>query len=363
MKAAVCHDFGKPLVIEDLDLDPPRQGEIKVKLAACAICHSDIHYMEGAWGGTLPAVFGHEAAGVVEEVGPGVRDIVPGDHVLVTLLRACGSCFYCDQGDPNMCETALPLDEQGPLRAKDGSAIKQGLRTAAFAEYVVVDQSQSAVIPKTVPLDSASVLSCGVITGLGAVVNTAKVPPGSSVVVIGTGGVGLNSVQGAALAGAQLVIAMDLSDAKLEAARRFGATHTVNPTHDDPVKEVKALTEGRGADYVFVTVGSITAIEHAVDLLRRVGTLVIVGMPPEGAKAAFEPLDLADHGKRILGSKMGSTRLRVDIPKLIDLYGQGRLKLDELISNRYPLEQINEAIASVRTGEALRNVIVFDHQA
>ena len=359
MKAAVCHEFGQPLVIEELELDPPRQGEVKVKLAACAICHSDIHYMEGAWGGTPPIVFGHEAAGVVEETGPDVVGVKPGDHVLVTLLRSCGHCFYCDQGDPNMCETVFPLDQKGPLRAKDGGAVKQGLRTGAFAEYVVVDESQTAVIPKEMPFESASLLSCGVITGLGAVVNTAQVPSGSSVVVIGTGGVGLNSVQGAALCGAQRVIALDISDAKLEAARRFGATHTVNPKKEDPREAVRALTDGRGADYVFVTVGITAAIEQGLDLLRKVGTLVIVGMPPEGAMAAFEAVEFADRSQRILGSKMGNTRLRVDIPKLVDLYQQGRLKLDELVSNRYPLERINEAIASVKETEALRNVIVF----
>ncbi len=363
MKAAVCHEFGKPLVIEELDLALPRSGEIKVKLAACAICHSDIHYMDGAWGGDLPAVFGHEAAGVVEATGPNVADVEPGDHVLVTLLRACGQCFFCDQGDPNMCEGSVPLDEKGPIHRSDGTEIKQGLRTGAFAEYVVVDESQIAVIPKEIPLDAASLLSCGVITGLGAVVNTAKVPSGSSVVVIGTGGVGLNSVQGAALCGAQRIIALDISDAKLEAAKGFGATHTINPAKEDPREAVRALTNGRGADYVFVTVGSTKAIEQAFGLLRKIGTLVIVGMPPEGAMAAFEVLEFADQSQRILGSKMGNTRLRVDIPKLVDLYGQGRLKLDELISNRYPLEEINEAIASVKETEALRNVIVFDQEA
>ncbi len=360
MKAAVCYEFGKPLVVEDLALSPPGQGAVKVKLKACAICHSDIHYMEGAWGGTLPAVFGHEASGIVEEVGADVAGVSPGDHVLVTLLRACGQCFYCDQGDPNMCEGSVPLDAESPLQASNGAEIKQGLRTGAFAEYVVVDESQVAVIPKELPFDSASTLSCGVITGLGAVVNTAKVPSGSSVVVIGTGGVGLNSVQGAALCGAQRIIALDISDAKLEAAKSFGATHTINSAKEEPREAVRGLTNGRGADFVFVTVGSTKAIEQGLGQLRKVGTLVIVGMPPEGAKAAFEALDFADQSQRILGSKMGNTRLRVDIPKLVDLYQQGRLKLDELVSNRYQLEQINEAIASVKESEALRNVIVFD---
>ncbi|MFQ5784353.1 MAG: alcohol dehydrogenase catalytic domain-containing protein [Alphaproteobacteria bacterium] len=256
MKAAVCREFGKPLAIEDIEIDPPGNGEVKVRLAACAICHSDIHYMEGAWGGTLPAVYGHEAAGVVEETGPGVTLAEPGDRVVVSLLRSCGRCFYCTRGEPHICETRFVLDAENRLHGKGGEAIHQGLRTGAFAEYVVVDESQLVQIPGSVPFDSASLLACGVITGVGAVVNTARVPSGSSVVVIGTGGVGLNSVQGAVLCGAQPIIAIDLSADKLESARAFGATHVVDPTATDPADAVRSLTGGRGADYVFVTVGS-----------------------------------------------------------------------------------------------------------
>ena len=359
MKAAICYEFGKPLVIEEIEIDPPRAGEVKVRLAACAICHSDIHYMEGAWGGDLPTVFGHEGAGVVEEVGPDVASVAPGDHVVVTLIRSCGDCFYCARAEPSMCETRFPLDGESRLHGKDGQTVGQGLRTGAFAEHVVVDESQIVSIPKDISLDSASLLACGVITGLGAVVNTARVPAGSSVVVIGTGGVGLNSIQGAALSGAQPVIAMDLSDDKLEAAKAFGATHGVNPAAEDARATIKSLTGGRGADYVFVTVGSVKAIEQGLRLLRRVGTLVIVGMPASGEMIGIEAVGFADRGQRIIGSKMGSTRLRVDVPKLVAHYRQGRLKLDELITARYPLEEINEAIASVKRGEALRNVIVF----
>jgi Zn-dependent alcohol dehydrogenase len=359
MKAAVCYEFGKPLVIEELEIDPPKQGEIKVKLAACAICHSDIHYMEGAWGGTLPAVYGHEASGMVDEVGPDVTRVQPGDHVVVSLIRSCGTCFFCAQGDQHMCETRFPLDQAGRLHTKAGDPVLQGLRTGAFAECVVVHESQAVAIPKEVPLESASLLACGVITGLGAVANTAKVPAGSSVVVIGTGGVGLNSVQGAALGGCHPIIALDLADDKLTAAKDFGATHGVNPTKEDAREAVLALTDGRGADYVLVTVGSAKALEQGLGLMRRAGTLVIVGMPPSGVMAQVEVVEFANEGRRILGSKMGSTRLQVDVPKLVALYQQGRLKLDELISGRYPLEEINEAIASVNRAEALRNVILF----
>ncbi|MCK6624446.1 MAG: Zn-dependent alcohol dehydrogenase [Anaerolineae bacterium] len=359
MKAALCYEFGQPLVIEEIKIDPPQAGEVKVKLAACAICHSDIHAIEGAWGGVLPAVYGHEAAGMVVEVGPQVSLVKPGDSVVVTLIRSCGRCYFCAQGQPHLCEAAFTLNTESRLHTKAGQPIHQGIRTGAFAEYVVVDQSQVVQIPPEMPLDSASLLACGVITGLGAVVNTARVPSGSSVVVIGSGGVGLNSIQGAFLSGAQPIIAIDLVPGKLAAAKRFGATHTVNPTEENPLAAVRSLTQGRGADYVFVTVGSTKAMEQGLTLLRRAGTLVIVGMPASGAKLQIEAVDFADNSQHILGSKMGSTRLQVDVPKLVELYQQGRLKLDELITARYPLAEINEAIAAVKRGEALRNVIVF----
>jgi len=359
MKAAVCREFGEPLVIEEVEIAEPSAGEIKVKLAACAICHSDITYMSGGWGGTLPAVYGHEASGIVESVGDGVVDFAPDDHVIVTLIRSCGTCFYCAQGDFNMCETTFSLDEKSCLSSPDGQPIVQGLRTAGFAEFVVVDQSQAAVIPKELPLDSASLLSCGVITGLGAVTNSAKVPAGSSVVVTGTGGVGLNSVQGAKLVGADPIIAIDLAAEKRDAAKSFGATHTIDPATEDAAEAVRALTGGRGADYVFITVGSKSAIEQGVGLMRKAGSLYIVGMPPSGVMAEIEAVELADAAQQIIGSKMGSTHLKEDIPSLVTHYQEGRLKLDELISGRYPLDQINEAVESVRRNEALRNVIVF----
>jgi len=359
MRAAVCHGFGQPLVIEEVTLDPPRAGEVRVRLAACAICHSDIHFMEGAWGGSLPAVYGHEAAGVVAEVGPGVAGLAVGDHVVVTLIRSCGGCHFCVQGEPVMCEASFRLDREGPLRLADGRPLHQGLRTGAFAEEVTVEASQVVAIPGSVPLDSASLLACGVITGLGAVVNSAKVPPGSSVVVIGTGGVGLNSVQGAALAGAGRIIAIDLEDDKLAAARAFGATDGINPAGEDLRARVRALTGGRGADYVFVTVGSVRAMEQGVTLLRRAGTLVLVGMPAVGEQMAIEAVDFADAALRMIGSKMGGARLSIDVPRLVDLYAQKRLKLDELITERYPLERINDAVAAVGRARTLRNVIVF----
>jgi Zn-dependent alcohol dehydrogenase len=358
VKAAVCRAFNEPLVIEDVTLRDPKGTEVRVEIAACAVCHSDIHFMEGAWGGRLPAVYGHEAAGIVRAVGPQVDDIAIGDHVAVTLLRSCGRCYYCSRGTPNLCEKKFPLDRVSPLTGSDGKPIAQGLRTAAFAEEVVVEESQVAKIPKAVPFDVASLLSCGVITGFGAVVNTAKVPVGASVIVIGTGGVGLNCVQGAALSGANPVIALDLQPEKRTAAQAFGATEALDPANAGLEKQVKALTGGRGADFVFVSVGSTRAMKQGLSLLGKDGTLVVVGMPASGAMSEYEPVELAFRSQRIIGSLMGSTRLRIDLPRLLDLYRQGRLKLDELISGRYRLPRINEAIDSARGGQALRNVII-----
>jgi Zn-dependent alcohol dehydrogenase len=359
MKAAVCRAFKQPLSIEQVDLAGPQAGEVRVRIAACAICHSDLLAMDGAWGGDLPAVYGHEAAGVVEEVGPAVALLGPGDHVVVTLLRSCGHCYFCTGRESQHCETKLPLDLRSPLAARDGATIRQGLRTGAFAEQVVVDASQVATISREVPLDSACLLACGVITGVGAVLNTAAVRPGSHVATIGAGGVGLNCVQGAALSSAKVNVAIDVLPGKLAAARDFGATHTIDPRKEDAREAVCALTGGRGADYVFVAVGSAAAIEQGVTLVRRGGTLVVVGMPAEGVKVRFEAVDIAERGVRVLGSKMGSARPRVDIPLLADWYLQGRLKLDQLISGRYALDQINEALESARSGAALRNVITF----
>ena len=360
MKAAVCRAFGAPLVIEEVSLRPPAGSEIEVQVAACAICHSDIHYMEGAWGGRLPAVYGHEAAGIVRAVGPQVTGLAPGDHVAVTLLRSCGRCHYCMSGRPHLCEAAFPLDAASPITGAGGEPIAQAMKTGAFAEAVLVEQSQVVKLPDAIGFDVASLLSCGVLTGFGAVVNTAQVPFGASVAVIGTGGVGLNCLQGAAISGAYPVIAIDIAAAKLEAARGFGASHVVDAAAGDTADAVRGITGGRGADYVFVSVGSTAALEQGLSLLADGGALVVVGMPPSGVMSTYEPVNLAYRSQRIIGSRMGSARLAVDLPRLVEAYRQGRLKLDELITGRYPLERINEAIDSARRGNALRNVIVFD---
>jgi S-(hydroxymethyl)glutathione dehydrogenase / alcohol dehydrogenase len=358
-RAAVCRAFGAPLKIETVDVAEPGAGEVLIKTAACAICHSDIFFIDGAWGGDLPAVYGHEAAGVVEAVGAGVTRLKVGDHVVATLIRNCGFCPACAEGAPVFCEEVFPLDRSTPLHDLDGKPLVHGLRTGAFAERMVVDQSQAVAIPNDVPLDSAALIACGVLTGLGAVVNTAGVRAGSSVVVIGCGGVGLNSIQGARLAGSSPIIAVDVEAAKLKAAREFGATHTINAKGEDVAERVKQLTGGRKADWVFVTVGVKGAAEEGVSLMKRNGGTVLVGMPPSGVVAAIDTAWLAADGQRILGSKMGSARPAIDVPKIVQLYREGRLKLDQLISGRYRLESINEALASSRSGAAVRNVIVF----
>jgi Zn-dependent alcohol dehydrogenase len=359
MKAAICYTFGAPLVIEDVHLDPPQQGEVKVQIAACAICRSDVTWIRGEWGGQTPLVAGHEAAGTVVETGTGVSGVAPGDHVIVFVRRSCGRCFYCTIGRPFNCEAQFPLDRESRLRNREGVALIQGLRTAAFAEFVVVDQSQVVKIAPEIPLDRACLVGCGVITGVGAVMNTVQVAPGSYAVVIGTGGVGLNCVQGAALAGAAKVIAVDMRDNKLEAARAFGATHIINAGGQDAVAAVRALTHGRGADYAFVAVGSSKAISDGTRMTRKGGVTVIVGMPGNHDADFTLNADYITEGRTVIGSLVGSARVSVDIPRLIELYQHGQLKLDELITRRYKLEEVNEAIESMERGEALRNVIVF----
>lgn len=360
MKAAVCREFGKPMTIEDVTIDPPREGEVMVQVKACAICHSDVHCIRGDWAYDLPLVAGHEAAGVVVETGERVRNLRAGDHVVVSLMRSCGHCFQCRRGKSNCCEGRFALDSDSRLRSSGGETIHQAIKTAAFAEYVVVDQSQLVPVSPSLPFEVASLLACGVITGVGAVVNTARIETGSTVAVIGGGGVGLNSIQGALLSGASDIIAVDLSDEKLDVCSRFGATRTVNASDQDPVEAVRQLTGGAGVDYAFVAVGNARAVNQASRMLRAGGCAVIVGMPADDdANVTFNALDLA-LDRSVKGSKMGSTRLASDVPRLIDLYHHGRLKLDELISGRYSLDEINEAIASTERGEAVRNVIVFD---
>ena len=354
--AAVCTAFGAPLEIETLDLAAPEGRSVEVALDAVAICHSDISYADGIWGGTLPAVYGHEAAGRITNLGPGVTGWREGERVIVTLIRACGTCAPCASGRPTGCETP---GGPAPLRRADGLPVVQAMNCGAFASHVVVDQSQIARIPADLPADAACLLSCGVITGIGAVVNAGQLRPGEDAVVIGAGGVGLNAIQGARLAGARRIVAVDMVEAKLNDARHFGATDTVLAGGAAPWDEVIRLI-GKPAHAVFVTTGALAAFDSAPNYIGPGGRIVAVGMPASGALARYEPGNVAAWGQRIIGSKMGEVVLARDIPWLVDLWSQGRLKLEELVSRRWRLDQINEAIADTRAGAARRNVIVFD---
>ena len=357
IKAAVAHAFGQPLSIEEVELAQPKSGEVEVTLEACAICHSDITYLDGGWGGSLPAVYGHEAAGRISALGYGVTGLKAGDAVVVTLIRACGTCPSCCTGRPTRCETAYDGDN-GPLSMPDGSKLHQAMASGAFAQRVVVAHTQVVKIGDDIPMDVASLIACGVITGVGAVVNAAQMRPGQDAVVIGAGGVGLNAIQGARIAGARRIVAVDMLPEKLNIAMEFGATHGVLATGDAPwVGAQQAL--GRGADAVFVTVGAASAYTTAPNYLASGGKVIMVGMPTTGAASSYEAGSLAAASQAMIGCKMGDVVIQRDIPWIVDLYRQGRLKLDELISAHWSLEQINEAIADTKTGSAKRNVILF----
>ncbi len=357
MKAAVCREFGGTLTIEDIEIKAPGEGQIAVKTAACAICHSDIACAQGKWGGTLPAVYGHEASGIVTDVGASVSDYAPGDRVLVTLIQSCGTCPACSKGHPTSCHHAYDMPPS-PL-SRNGEAITHGLKTAGFAEKMVIDASQCVKLPDDIDLSVASLLACGVITGVGAVTNSAKLQAGQSAAVIGAGGVGLNTIQGCAISDASQIIAVDLTDEKLAAAKEFGATDAIiaNGSLND---DIRNLTDGRGVDFAFVTVGAPQVFQSAPDLLAPGGAMIMVGLTASKDEVSYKPVNLAAMNQSLIGSRMGQTVLSRDIPWLLDLYKSGRLKLDELVSGRYPLDKINNAIDDTLAGNSRRNVIVFD---
>ncbi|WP_163847114.1 alcohol dehydrogenase catalytic domain-containing protein [Pseudooceanicola aestuarii] len=357
IKAAVCHEFNAPLVIEELELRAPDMNEVEVEIEAVAVCHSDISFQQGGFGGPLPAVYGHEAAGTVTAVGDAVQGIAVGDSVCVTLINACGHCTTCQSGKPTICETPRDNLAQSPLRTADGTPVAQAMAAGAFAEKVVVDHSQICVIPDDVGKDVASLISCGVITGVGAAVFAAELQVGQDVVVIGAGGVGLNAIQGARIAGARRIVAVDVLEDKLQVARDFGATDTVL-AEGKPWAEVKKIL-GRGADAVLVTVGVAEVYDKAPRYLAWGGRVIMVGMPHGDKVSSYSPLIMADAGQGIVGSKMGNMVIKRDIPWIVDMYRQGRLKLDELISGRWTLDQINEAIEDTKSGAARRNVIMM----
>ena len=360
--AAVCREFATPLSLEQVILSPPQAGEVRVKLSACAICHSDIMYMQGQWGGRLPTVFGHEAAGVVAEWGDEdyPPELAAGAAVVVALMRACGWCAACDAGRPALCRTPFASDDAPRLRSPAGEPIYAGLRTGAFAEEVVVHRSQVVAAPDGMDLELACLLSCGVMTGVGAALNTARLPAGARVAVVGCGGVGLNCVQGAKIAAARTIVALDVDEDKLRAARELGATDAVLCGSDvDAAAAVAKTAGGDGFDYVFMAAGRSAAVNLALDLLAAMGTLVLAGMPASGDLARLDATDIAGGGKRIVGSKMGDGRLRVDIPMLAAFYGDGRLKLRELVNRRFAFADINAAIHDAKKSDSLRNILIF----
>ena len=362
IRAAICREFGAPLSLERLRLDSPVAGEVRVKIKAAAICHSDIIYMDGGWGGKLPTVFGHEAAGVVTEVGKtGVipDDLYPGAEVIVTLLRTCGHCAHCERGRASLCDGLFDIDEHPRGHDENGAPVFAGLRTGAFAEEVVIHASQVMPLPQGMTAEIACLLSCGVLTGVGAVFNTAQLPADARTAVIGCGGVGLNCVQAASLAGAAPLVAIDLRDNKLQWAERLGADETINPSAVNLHEAARAVSE-TGFDYIFMAAASTQAVETALPLLAKGGTLVLAGMAASGEFAHIDATDIANDGKRIIGSKMGDSVLRADIPKIAAFYRAGKLQLDALIGGRYPFAQINDAIAAAKTGDTLRNLLLFD---
>lgn len=363
MKAAVCYEFGKPLVIEDVEMGRPGKGEVVVRIGAAAICHSDIHSVKGEHGkAKLPALAGHEVAGHVEEVGEGVTYVKTGDPVVCCLVRAgCGHCHYCIIGLPNFCENwHFEFQRLGPYWTKKGEQLTLfGGLYAGFAERTIVPEDGLVKIPDDMPLDRAALIGCGVISGFGAVVNAAKVRPFESVAVMGSGGVGLNAIQGGAFVGAHPIIALDVVDSKLETAKAFGATHTVNVKKDsDPVARVRRITHGRGVDRMFITVAGIAPKRQAWFMLSRIGRELFIGHGTGEMLSEWDAVEFVG-GRMITGSAMGASRIREDIPNIIELYQAGRYKLDELISRRYPFEAINEAMADAERGESLRNVLTF----
>ncbi len=365
MRAAVLHSIPGDLVLEQVTVDRPGPNEVLVRTAAAGLCHSDLHFMEGKYTVTTPVVMGHESAGVVEAVGSGVSYVKPGDHVITCLSVFCGHCEFCLAGRPVLCNrigTERPKD--GPSRLSlGGSNCGQFAALGSFAEQMLVHEHAVAKIRDDMPLDRAALIGCGVTTGVGAVFRTAQVEAGSTVAVIGCGGIGLNCVQGAVLAGASRVIAVDTNGLKLELAEQFGATDVVDASHADPVEAVRELLPGprgsAGVDYAFEAIGLKIAAEQAFAMLKKGGTATVIGMIPIGTKVEIDGSELLSE-KRLQGSSMGSNRFRQDMPRFVDLYLNGRLKLDELVSARIALDEVNKGFEALTRGEVARSLIVFD---
>ena len=364
-RAAVLWQAGEPIEILEIDLDPPKEQEILVRIAACGVCASDLHVVDGDLPEPLPLVLGHEAAGVVVEVGPGVEHLEAGDHVVLALVPSCGVCRPCREGRRNFCRLAGQMSETGTLGDRtsrvsvNGTQLHHFNAVSSFSEYAVVPVSTAVRIRRDIALDVAALCGCAVITGFGAVVRTAQVEPESSVAVWGCGGVGLNVVQGARLAGAAAIVAVDTRAEKLELARKLGATETVQAGPGaDTAAAVRDLTDG-GVDYAFEAIGLEPTIQAAWEAVRSGGTVVVLGLMPKGSTLTIDPWGFINE-KTIKGSFLGSAQIDVDIPRLLDYYVDGSLELDELVSRRLTLDELPDAFDRLREGDVRRQLVVFD---
>jgi S-(hydroxymethyl)glutathione dehydrogenase/alcohol dehydrogenase len=363
-QAAVLWEPGRPVEILEVDVAPPKEGEVLVKIAACGVCHSDLHVVDGHLPEPLPLVLGHEAAGVVEAVGPGVERLVRGDHVVLALVPSCGECAECRRGRPNFCELGARMAAAGTLAdgtsrlSMNGTLLHHFNSISSFAGRAVVPESAAVKIRDDVALDAVALIGCSVLTGYGAVANTAGVEEGATVAVWGCGGVGANVVQGARLAGAAQIVAVDTRPEKLELARTLGATGTVNAAEADPVGAVRDLTGG-GPDYAFEAIGSERTIQQAWEATRAGGTVVVVGIMPRGSSLTIDPWQFMSE-KTLKGTFLGSAHIHEDVPRLVDLYEAGELELDRLVSRKLPLAELPEALDRLRAGDVVRQVVVFD---
>jgi S-(hydroxymethyl)glutathione dehydrogenase / alcohol dehydrogenase len=359
MKAAVFHGPQKPLTIENVDVAKPIGREVLVHTVASGVCHSDLHFVDGYYPFPAPAILGHEAAGIVEEVGPHVTEFKPGDHVIACLSVFCGHCSYCLTGRTHLCQSRpVRTPQEPPKLSWNGAPVNQFANLSAYAEKMLVHENGLVKVRDDMPLDRGALIGCGVTTGVGAVLNTARVEAGATVAVYGAGGVGLAVIQGARIAGAGMIIAVDVFEKKLAQARELGATHTVDASKGDPVKAIRELTGG-GVEYSFEAIGLKKAAEQAFECIRPGGTATVIGMIPVGQKLELEG-SVFLREKRIQGCSMGSNRFKVDMPKYVDFYQRGLLRLDEMITRRGRLEDVNDAFRAMKAGEVARTVLMFD---
>ncbi len=361
MKAAVLNSVPGQLDIEEIEIGEPGPREVLVKTVAAGVCHSDLHFMEGLYPHPCPAVLGHESAGVVEAVGSAVSYVQPGDHVITCLSAFCGHCEQCTSGHLSLCERKnidlVRGEGEAPRLNRNGEAVHQFLHLSSFAEMMLIHEHALVKVDNDMPLDKAALIGCGVTTGLGAVFRTAKVEPGTTVAVIGCGGIGLSAIQGARIAGANKIIAIDMVASKLELAQSLGATHVINASETDAVAAVKDLTGG-GVHNSFEAVGLKATAEQSFRMLRPAGQATVIGMIPVGTQIELHGPDLLRE-KKLTGSNMGSNQFRTDMPRFVDMYLDGRLKLDEMVSKTISLDEINEGFAEMKAGNVARSVILF----